>query len=180
MTEDRHPMLSGFFRLKGRTLRRPGFPLASRWEYFRTRVREVREYFAGALRILLEMEELWLQTRRPGEAEQRIVEEVNRIRQAARGKLRLADLQLAHMRAKMHFPAVRVPSKLQLLWARWYPLLSPNKVYTRADLDNFWQTTKQRWHERQWVRIHPHLVAFNMFRDVQLQLLFFMQLVRPH
>jgi hypothetical protein len=180
MTEDRHPMLSGFFRLKGRTHRRPGFPLASRWEYFRTRVRELREYFAGALRILLEMEELWLQTRRPGEAEQRIVEEVNHIRQAARGKLRLADLQLAHMRAKMHFPAVRVPSKLHLLWARWYPLLAPNKVYTRADLDNFWQTTKQRWHERQWVRIPPHLVAFNMFRDAQLQLMFFMHLVRPH
>jgi len=180
MTEDRHPMLSGFFRLKGRTHRRPGFTLATRWDYFRTRVREVREYFAGALRVLLEMEELWLQTRRPGEAEQRIVEEINRIRQAARGRLRLADLQLAHMRAKMHFPAVRVPSKLHLLWARWYPLLAPNKVYTRADLDNFWLTTKQRWHDRQWLRIPPHLVAFNMFRDAQLQLMFFMHLVRPH
>jgi radical SAM superfamily enzyme YgiQ (UPF0313 family) len=180
MTEDRHPMLSGFFRLKGRKHRRPGFPVISRWEYLRTRAHEVREYLAGALRILLEMEELWLQTRRPGEAEQRIVEEVNRIREAARGRLRLADLQLAHMRAKMQFPAVRVPSKLQLLWARWYPLLAPGTVYTRADLDQFWQTTKQRWYKRQWLRIPPHLVAFNMFRDAQLQLMFFMHLMRSH
>lgn len=180
MTEDRHPMLSGFFRLKGRKERRPGFPEISRWEYWRTRAREVRDYLAGALRVLLEMEELWLQTRRPAEAEQRIVEEVNRIRAAARGRLRLADLQLAHMRARMHFPAVRVPSKLHLLWARWYPLLSPGKVYTRADLDNFWQTTKHRLYERQWLRIPPHLVAFNMFRDAQLQLMFFTHLMRSH
>jgi radical SAM superfamily enzyme YgiQ (UPF0313 family) len=179
MTEDRHPMFAGFFRLKGRSSRRPGYPDMSRWEYLRMRAKEVREYFAGVLRILLEMEELWLQTRRPSEAEQRVVEEINHIREAARGKLRLADLQLAHMRARMQFPAIRVPSKLQLLWARWYPLLAPNKVYTRADLDNFWKTTLQHWHQRQWLRIPPHLVAFNMFRDAQLQLLFFMQLLRP-
>jgi hypothetical protein len=130
-------------------------------------------------RLMLEMQELWLQTRRPSEAEQRVVEEINRLREAARGKLRVADLQLAHIRARVQFPSIRVPSKLHLLWAKWYPLLAPGKVYTRADLDNFWQTTRQRWHDRQWLRIPPHLVAFNMFRDAQLQLLFFMQLVRP-
>ncbi|MCL4523841.1 MAG: radical SAM protein [Acidobacteria bacterium] len=179
MTEDRHPMLSGFFRLKGRTHLRPGVAPVSRWQYWKTRRREIRDYFAGVLRILLEMEELWLQTRRPSEAEQHIVEEINRLRAAARGKLRVADMQLAHIRAKMQFPTVRVPSKLQLLWAKWYPLLAPSKVYTRADLDSFWLTTKQRWHERQWLRIPPHLVAFNMFRDAQVLLHVILQLVRP-
>jgi radical SAM superfamily enzyme YgiQ (UPF0313 family) len=179
VNEDRHPMLCGFFRLKGRKNRRPGYPIASRWEYLVTRYREKRAELTGMFRLMLEMEELWLQTRRPSEAEQHVVEEVNRLRTAARGKLRVADLQLAHIRAQMRFPTVRVPSKLQLLWAKWYPLLAPNKVYTRADLDAFWQTTQQRWHNRQWLRIPPHLVAFNMFRDAQLQLLFFMQLVRP-
>jgi len=180
LTEDRHPMLSGFFRLKGRTERRPGYPVISRWEFLRLRLREAREYLAGAMRILLEMEELWLQTRRPSEAEQRIVEELNRIRELARGRLRLADVQLAHMRARMHFPTVRVPSKIQLLWARWYPLLAPSKVYTRADLDQFWQTARQHWHQRRWFRIPPHLVALNMWRDAQLQLMFFLHLMRAH
>lgn len=179
LNEDRHPMLCGFFRLKGRKNRRPGFPILSRWEYFVTRFREKRAELAGMYRLMLEMQELWLQTRRPSEAEQRVVEEINRLREAARGKLRVADLQLAHIRARVQFPSIRVPSKLHLLWAKWYPLLAPGKVYTRADLDNFWQTTRQRWHDRQWLRIPPHLVAFNMFRDAQLQLLFFMQLVRP-
>ncbi len=180
LTEDRHPMMCGFFRLKGRKDRRPGYPVLSRWEYFWSRAREIRAHLAGMLRILFEMEELWLQTRRPSEAEQRIVEELNKIRAAARGQLKLADLELAHLRAKMQFPGLRVPSRLQLLWAKWYPLLAPGTVYTRADLDQFWQAAKQAWRERRWFRIPLHRVALNAFRDAQLSLLFFFNLIRAH
>jgi hypothetical protein len=55
----------------------------------------------------------------------------------AYGRMKLADLQTAFLRAKDHFPALHVPSKLQLFWAKWSPLLAPSKVYTRADLDLF-------------------------------------------
>ncbi|MBI3669929.1 MAG: radical SAM protein [Acidobacteria bacterium] len=178
LTEDRHPMMCGFLRLKGRKNRRPGYPILSRWQYFRERTKELREHLAGMLRILFEMEELWLQTRRPSEAEQRIIEELNKIRVTARGQLKLADLQLAHFRAKMHFPTLHVPSKLHLFWAKWYPLLASRTVYTRADLDSFWHTVRERWDERQWFRIPPHRFVLNLFRDVQLSLVFFIHLRR--
>jgi radical SAM superfamily enzyme YgiQ (UPF0313 family) len=178
LTEDRHPMMCGFLRLKGRKNRRPGYPILSRWQYFRERAKEVRAHLAGMIRILFEMEELWLQTRRPSEAEQRIIEELNKIRAAARGQLKLADLQLAHFRAKMHFPSLPVPSKLQLFWAKWYPLLASHAVYTRSDLDSFWDSVKQNWNERQWFRIPPHRLALNLFRDIQLSLMFFIHLRR--
>jgi radical SAM superfamily enzyme YgiQ (UPF0313 family) len=177
-TEGRHPMMCGFFRLKGRKHRRPGYPILSRWAYYTARAKEVREHFGGMVRILLEMQELWLQTRHPSAAEQRVAEEVARIR-AAYGRWKLADLQLAYSRAKAHFPALRVPSKLQLLWARWVPLLAPGKVYTRADLDSFWQAATSFWSERRWFRIPPHRVALNLFREAQLSLLFFLHLGRP-
>ncbi len=177
LTEGRHPMMCGFLRLKGRKNRRPGLPILSRWEYYRTRAREIRAHLAGTTRILLEMEELWLQTRHPSAAEQRVIEELGKIR-AAYGRLKLADFQLAYLRAKAHFPALRVPSKFSLLWGRWYPLLSPGRVYTRADLDGFWSGVKERWTERRWLRIPPHRVAFNLFRDAQLSLLFFFHLSR--
>ncbi len=176
-TESRHPMMCGFFRLKGRKARRPGYPVLSRWQYYTARAREIRAHLAAMARLLLEMQELWLQTRHPSEAEQRVVEELGRIR-AACGRLKLADLQLAFRRARAHFPSLRVPSKLQLLWARWYPLLAPGKVYTRADLDSFWQSVRQRWANREWFRIPPHQVAFHLFRDAQLSLLFFFHLAR--
>jgi len=177
MTEGRHPMMCGLVRLKGRKNRRPGYPILSRWEYYISRAREIRAHLAGMARILLEMEELWLQTRHPSEAEQRVVEELCKIR-AAYGRLNLADLQLAYLRAKSHYPTLRVPSKLTLFWAKWYPVLASNMVYTRADLDGFWRGVKERWDERRWFRIPLHRVAFNLFRDAQLSLLFFFSLTR--
>jgi len=177
-TEVRHPMMCGFFRLKGRKVRRPGLPVLSRWEYFKMRQREVRAHLGAMLRLLREMQELWLQTRHPGAAEQRLVEEINKIRVAARGRLRVADLQLAHLRARVHFPELRVPSKLHLLWAKWYPLLAPAKTYTRADLDAFWLMVKQHWNDRRWFRIPPFRLALNTFRDAQLSLMFLISMAR--
>jgi hypothetical protein len=172
-------MMCGFFRLKGRLNRRPGYPVLSRWQYFRTRSREVRADLGAMVRVLLDMEEVWLQTRHPSEAEQRVVEELNKIRAAAaRTRLKIADLQLAHLRAKIQFPSLRVPSKLRLLWAKWCPLLASSKVYTRADLDAFWKSAKQQWSERRWFRIPPHRLAFSALRDAQLSLLFLIHLVR--
>lgn len=63
MAEGAHPMITGFIRLKDRLSRRPGFPIEGRWTFFRRRVREhayiAREY----VKIVLEMQELWLKTR---------------------------------------------------------------------------------------------------------------------
>ena len=177
LTEERHPMMCGFFRLKGRKNRRPGYPILSRWEYFKSRAKEIRAHFRGMLRLLAEMEELWLQTRHPSEAEQRVVEELTKIR-VAYGRLRPADLQSAYKRAKAHFPSLRVPSKLHLFWAKWSPLLVPGKVYTRADLAAFWGTVRQRWADRHWFRIPVLQVPFNLLRDAQLLLLFFFHMAR--
>jgi len=176
--EGEHPMITGFWRIKDRLTRRPGFPIPGRWTHFVGQVREKARQIRQWVALLLEMEELWLQTRRPGDAEQRIIEELNKICAAARGQLKLADLQLAHFRAKMHFPTLRVPSKLDLFWAKWYPLLASRTVYTRADLDSFWDTVKERWNRRQWFLIPPHRFVLNLFRDVQISLMFFIHLRR--
>lgn len=176
-TEGRHPMMCGFFRLKGRKHRRPGYPILSRWQYYTARAKEIREHLAGMFRVLIEMEELWLQTRHPSEAEQRVVEELVKIR-VKYGKLKLTEWQAAFHRAKEHFPTLRVPSKLVLFWAKWSPLLVPSKAYTRADLHAFWGTVRKRWNARHWFRIPVHRVPLNLLRDVQLSLLFFFHIVR--
>jgi Radical SAM superfamily len=162
-TEERHPMMCGFFRLKGRKHRRPGFPVLSRWKYYTSRLKEIRAHLAGMLRVLIEMEELWLQTRHPSEAEQHVVEE-------------LADWQSAFLRAKEQCPSLRVPSKVHLFWAKWSPLLVSNKVYTREDLRAFWGRVGLRWRARHWFRIPVHLVPLNLLREVQISLLFFIHM----
>jgi len=176
-TEGRHPMMCGFLRLKGRKNVRPGTPVLSPWKYYTARFKEIRAHFAGMLKVLVEMEELWLQTRHPSEAEQRVVEELANLR-GKYDKLKLVDLQTAFQRAKEHFPTLRVPSKAHLFWAKWSPLLASSKVYTRADLEAFWSTVQQRWSERRWFRIPVHMVPLNLLRDVQLSLLFFFHMTR--
>jgi radical SAM superfamily enzyme YgiQ (UPF0313 family) len=176
-TEGRHPMMCGYFRLKGRTARRPGFPILSRWDYYTGRVKEVRDYLRGMLRILAEMEELWLQTRHPSAAEQRVAEEYAKLRQKY-DQFKLSDLQAAYLRANEHFPSLHVPSKVQLFWAKWNPLLFHNSVYTRADLHDFWTRVSERWREQSWFRIPVHKVPLNLLRDLQLSALFLFHMTR--
>ncbi|MFH1572673.1 MAG: radical SAM protein, partial [Acidobacteriota bacterium] len=59
--EDGHPMVHGFFRLKPRRDRRPGFPVESRWKHLSRRLAEWRRLARAWLSLILEMEELWLQ-----------------------------------------------------------------------------------------------------------------------
>ena len=63
MAEGTHPMITGFFRLKDRRSRRPGFPIESRWTFFRRRLRETAHILREYAKIYLEMQELWLKTR---------------------------------------------------------------------------------------------------------------------
>ena len=63
MIEGTHPMVTGFFRLKDRLSRRPGFPVESRFHFFRRRLRETAHTTLGYAKLALEMQELWLATR---------------------------------------------------------------------------------------------------------------------
>jgi radical SAM superfamily enzyme YgiQ (UPF0313 family) len=176
-TEGRHPMMCGYFRLKGRTTRRPGLPILSPWKYYTRRAREIREHLRSMIRLLAEMEELWLQTRHPTAAEQRVVEELCKLRERY-DQIKLADLQNAYLRAKEHFPSLRVPSKVHLFWAKYSPLLVQNKVFTRADLQAFWTNVRQRWDDQHWFRIPVHKVPLNLLRDLQLSALFLFHVAR--
>jgi radical SAM superfamily enzyme YgiQ (UPF0313 family) len=176
-TEGRHPMMCGYFRLKGRKTRRPGLPILSPWEYYTVRAKEIRGHLRSMIRLLAEMEELWLQTRLPTAAEQRVVEELSKLRERY-DQINLADLQNAYLRAKEHFPSLHVPSKVHLFWAKYSPLLVQNKVFTRADLQAFWTNVRQRWHDQHWFRIPVHKVPLNLLRDLQLSALFLFHVAR--
>jgi hypothetical protein len=176
-TEGRHPMMCGYFRLKGRTTRRPGLPIEGRWDYYTARVREIGAYLRSMVHVATEMEELWLQTRHPSAAEQRVAEELTKLREKY-DQLKVADLQAAYLRAKEHFPSLHVPSKVHLFWAKYSPLLAQNKVYTRADLHAFWKNVRQRWDEQHWFSIPVHKVPLNLLRDLQLSVLFLFHVTR--
>jgi radical SAM superfamily enzyme YgiQ (UPF0313 family) len=178
LIEQGHPMIHGFFRIKDRKDRRPGFAVESRWRHFLRRFREIRTTSRAWLSLLLEMEELWLQTRKRSDAECKLRAELEHMRTELNRSLRAAEMQLAHIRARVHFPDLRVPSRLSLALRDLNFRVAKRVTYSRSDLNQFWAKTRERWGRRQFLRISPHRVAWNLLRDTQIFLLFAIDLMR--
>jgi len=178
LIERGHPMIHGFFRLKDRKERRPGFPVESRLRHFLRRFRELRQLARDWLSLLLMMEELWLQTRRRSEAERKLIVELDRLRGELNRNLRAGELRLAHIRTRVHFPDLRVPSRVALIFRDLNLSVAKRVTYTRSDLNQFWKKTRERWSRRQFLRIYPHKVVLHLVRDVQLLVLFAADLMR--
>ncbi len=61
--EETHPMVGGFFRLKDRRQRRPGYAVETRWRHLRRRTLELRRWVRGVAGLYFELQEVWLATR---------------------------------------------------------------------------------------------------------------------
>lgn len=169
-----HPMLHGFFRLKDRTDRRPGHAVESRLRHVVRRTREIRHLLGSWVALVLEMEELWLQTRTRSEAEVRLRTEIENLRTQVNRNLRSAELQMAHMRARLNFPELRVPSRLALAFRDFNFSMSKRLTYSRSDLKLFWQ----RSHRLKTLCVRPHKAALALLKDIQLFLMFLRDLAR--
>jgi hypothetical protein len=170
--ERRHPMMTGFFRRKSRDAMRSGVAVPGRWAFLKMRVRETRDYLEGVIKLLWEMQELWLQTRPRSPAEERIVQELHRIYGSVQRRLTVAEVQLAYHRARLQLPALKVPSKLMLYWEKWNLLYANRRVYTRADIDQNWSRIVQRIRRYKLLGISPLRFFVNLWLDLQVTLMF--------
>lgn len=160
--EGNHPMMTGFFRLKGRTARRSGYPVESRQQYWRWRVPEVLGYLQAWGHFLLELEELWLQTRKRSEREQRLLEALASIRGGVLHNARIEELQLAYARAKLE-----VPSRLHLLLSQCN-IWSIGRITSREELRQFWRHTTEQLRTGNLLRIQVHKMVQNLWRELKL------------
>jgi hypothetical protein len=105
LIEKTHPMIAGFFRLKDRCTRRPGFAVDSLPVHLWKRTKEVARLLVAWARFLKEMEEIWLQTRPRSEREKRWAEEIERIQGEIWRSLKIAEWQKAYRDARTALPA---------------------------------------------------------------------------
>jgi hypothetical protein len=174
LIEGGHPMVHGFFRLKDRTDRRSGFVVESRLRHLARRFRDLRRLARSWMSLALEMEELWLQTRKRSDAEVRLMAEIKKLRQEVRGNLHSAELQLAHVRTRIHFPELRVPSRLALAFRALNFRMAKRFTYSRADLQLFWDRTGKK----KMLLVRPDKFVLNFLKDVRLFLLFVRDMAR--
>ena len=131
LIEKEHPMIAGFFRLKDRRSRRPGFSIDSLPVHLWKRTKEVTRLFVSWARFLKELEEIWLQTRPRSEAEKRFSEEIQHIQGEIWQTLRIAEWQKAYANAKSS-----LPTKARTLLDPFEDLASKILI-SRKDLDRF-------------------------------------------
>ncbi|MBM2803036.1 MAG: hypothetical protein HW419_929 [Deltaproteobacteria bacterium] len=140
LIEKQHPMVAGFFRLKDRKTRRAGYAVESIPVHYWKRAKEITGLLISWAKFLKEMEEVWLQTRKKSETEERWLEQIQKTQSGIWQALRIGEIQNLYNNAKD-----TLPERVKNLLA---PLddLSSRILYSRSDLNRF---LKQWEHLRQ-------------------------------
>ncbi|HJS74547.1 MAG TPA: radical SAM protein [Vicinamibacteria bacterium] len=177
LNEGAHPMITGFFRIKDRKSRRPSFPREGVLAHARRRLPEIYGYIRGAVRLTLEFEELWLQTRKRSETEMRVHQELARMREELSRSLRVSELRTAYLRAKSAIPGIEVPSRLRLWNAKLSVLQASRLRETRSDLHDFWGRLRERLRQgRVDALLRFDRIALNALRELRITAGFFVAL----
>ncbi len=113
-----HPMMSGFFRMRDRTERRPGLPQLGWLQHRAMRIKDTAHHLRVWGRLLLEMQEVWLNSRHRSATEVRLT---------------------AAISAALFFRPARS-------WARLCTWFNRRRS-TRVDLNAYWhQLIRLGWH----------------------------------
>jgi radical SAM superfamily enzyme YgiQ (UPF0313 family) len=146
LIEREHPMIAGFFRLKDRLSRRPGFAIDPLPVHIWNRAKEVLRLFISWAKFVKEMEEVWLQTRKRSEKEEKWIAEVQRIQGEIWQALRIAEWQEAYGNVK-----ATLPGKAKALLDP-FEELSSKIIFSRRDLTVFlrrWEGLQSKLQETQ-------------------------------
>lgn len=146
--EKQHPMIAGFFRLKERGSRRPGFAIDPLPVHLWKRTKEIAQLFVCWAKFVKEMEEVWLQSRKKSETEEKWLGEIQRIQGEIWQVLRIAEWQQTYAEAKANLPT-RAKALLDP-----FEELSSKILFNRKDLKNFlkqWEGLQGRLQE---LRLH--------------------------
>jgi radical SAM superfamily enzyme YgiQ (UPF0313 family) len=144
LIEKQHPMVAGFFRLKDRKARRAGYAVDSIPIHLYKRAKEITVLLITWAKFVKEMEEVWLQTRKKSETEERWLEQIQKVQSDIWQALRIGEIQKLYNNAKETLPE-RARAILEPLED-----LSSRVVYTRHDLKRFlrqWESLREKIQE---------------------------------
>ncbi|OQA56074.1 MAG: Radical SAM superfamily protein [Candidatus Omnitrophica bacterium ADurb.Bin277] len=145
--EGGHPMLHGFFRLKGRSERRSGFPKEKLGDYLLRRVNDIRHLLKGWWRLSWELCEVWLATHERDSADQKIATVLEETPQR-----HWKDYSLEKLRELYRKAGLRVPSGFSL-WLSKVNLFWDNYTPTRVPFAAFWRDTGSKFRHNKFFEV---------------------------
>lgn len=104
LVEKTHPMVAGLFRFKDRTVRRSGYAVDSLPVHVWKRTKELSKLAVIWAKLLKEFEEIWLQTRKPSDTEQKWIAEAARIQGDIWRTLHIPEWQERYRNARATLP----------------------------------------------------------------------------
>lgn len=161
----RHPMVTGFIRLRSRHSRRSSFPRMNWVEFQVYNLRENLKMWRKTFRLARTMVEVWLQSRERSEVEQKIAS------LAASRSGRWLSLKVADLRNVYRSEGLKVPRASQLA----EQLISART--TRQDIEDYWAVLKSKVKKgKLWELFRPRLIRFAA-ADIYLHLRFLKELL---
>ena len=136
-----HPMNCGFWTVRKRNDRRPGFVresfIAFWWGRLATAVTRIR----GMVKMFLQFEEVWLRSRPKSKLEEALYERIAKTKQGIHDWRELKTRELAALYKSIHdeMPEIKVPSVVSLWLRKRNPFA---QSYTRAYASRIWR----RWY----------------------------------
>ena len=162
-----HPMMSGFFRLKDRKDRRPGYPMQSLPAYMIMRVREISREIVGMVRVWWEIQELWLQTRPQTAFEIRLIREWKHLRKGLSSRLTI--LEWLPSRSVLRISVSRTVQR--------FNILSSKGIQSRREIDHFWRHVRACFMGGKFHRLHPVKFLIYSLKDFRIWIHFWRSLM---
>lgn len=98
LLEPRHPMVAGFVRRKSRRDVRPGTPVMDFWSFHVRNVREMFDGFRKRISLFLELQELWMLTRKSDDPTLRLIADFANTVNEAKHRISAIDLRTPYSR----------------------------------------------------------------------------------
>jgi hypothetical protein len=148
-----HPMNCGFWTVRHRHDRRPGFVREPAWEFWWGRAKSVAARARGMLGLFLDLEEVWLRSRPKSRAEEALQEFFG---ETKRDVIDWRDLKIKELIALYEIlheemPEITIPSGLSL----WFRKRNPfSGAFSRAHAQRVWrQWYRYAWNPLKWIEI---------------------------
>jgi radical SAM superfamily enzyme YgiQ (UPF0313 family) len=148
-----HPMNCGFWTLRKRNDRRPGFAREGFIPFWWNQARSVVSRAHGIVRLFFQLEEVWLRSRPKSHIEEALQELIAKTRQDMTDWRALKTRELVALYEKLHaeMPEVKVPSAVSLWFKKRNPFAS---AYTRAYAERIWrQWYLHVWNPFKWIEV---------------------------
>jgi len=143
--EKLHPMNCGFWTVRRRKERRPGFARERLFPFWWGRLKSAVTRMYGIVGLFFQLEEVWLRSRPKSAIEEALQEKILRTKKEIHDWRDLKVKELVALYRKLHdeMPEVRVPSAMALWLRKRNPFAGS---YTRAYAERIWR----RWYLHIW------------------------------